>query len=50
MEYASNGWAYPSGTVDNQADYDRLQDKLHVMFGDELAEAMLRGVEIDDEP
>lgn len=46
VEHASNGWAYPSGTVATQEDYDRLSSRLQTMFGDELAEDMMRNVEV----
>lgn len=48
VEHASNGWAYLSGTVPTQEDYDRLSQRLHQMFGDELAEAMLRNVRVQE--
>ncbi|MCM2370063.1 hypothetical protein [Aporhodopirellula aestuarii] len=47
VEPASDGWAYPIGSVPQQSDYDLLSDALHEMFGDELAERMLRAVEIE---
>jgi hypothetical protein len=47
VEHASNGWAYPTGTVLQQSDYDLLADKLRQMFGDELAELMLTTVDLD---
>jgi hypothetical protein len=46
VEHASNGWAYPSGTVNTQADFDRLSNRLHEMFGDELADDMMGGVSV----
>mgnify|MGYP003114205758 CR=1 FL=1 len=46
VEHASNGWAYPLGSVNSQEDYDRLSQELHRMFGDELSEQMMYGVEI----
>lgn len=48
VDRASNGWAYPSGTVTSQADYVMLSTELRTMFGDELAERMMRGVEMND--
>ena len=47
VEHASNGWAYPIGSVPSQDDYDDLNAKLHEMFGDELAKRMMNTVEID---
>ena len=47
VEHASNGWAYPIGSVPSQDDYDNLNAKLHEMFGDELAKRMMNTVEID---
>ena len=47
VEEASNGWAYPVGSVKTQADYDLLDDRLHEMFGDELAEQMIYVVDVD---
>ena len=50
VEHASNGWAYPSGTVRHQVDFDLLADALHEMFGDELGNRMLGPVQILAEP
>ena len=47
VEHASNGWAYPIGSVSSQDDYDNLRSKLHEMFGDELAERMMNTVDVD---
>jgi len=47
VEHASNGWAYPLGTVSSQSDFDMLAAKLHEMFGDELDERMMNSVELD---
>ena len=46
VKHASNGWAYPTGTVGSQEDFDRLSDRLHRMFGDELAEKMMSHVSV----
>ncbi|TWU19026.1 hypothetical protein [Allorhodopirellula heiligendammensis] len=50
VEHASDGWAYPIGSVPQQSDYDRLADALHRMFGDELGDRMLGSVEINAAP
>ena len=50
VEHASNGWAYPFGSVPQQSDYDLLADALHEMFGDELGDRMLGPVEIETDP
>ena len=47
VEHASNGWAYPIGSVSSQDDCDNLRSKLHEMFGDELAERMMNTVDVD---
>ena len=47
VEHASNGWAYPIGSVPSQNDYDNLSSKLHEMFGDELAERMMNTVDVE---
>jgi len=47
VEHASNGWAYPIGSVPSQDDYDNLRSKLHEMFGDELAERMMNTVDAE---
>lgn len=47
VEKASAGWAYPTGTVKTQADYDFLVRRFEEMFGDELARQMIYIVEID---
>lgn len=47
IEKASDGWAYPLGTVKTQADYDILVRRLHEMFGDESAEQMIHAVHIE---
>lgn len=47
VEHASNGWAYPSGIVPTQGDYDRLNGTLHTMFGDESAAKMMVAVEVE---
>ena len=49
VEHASDGWAYPIGTVPTQADYDMLSTKLHDMFGDELAEQIIYAVDVETE-
>lgn len=46
---SSDGWAYPAGTLHSQADYDRLSQKLHEMFGDELARKMMSNVSVESE-
>ena len=45
VEHASDGWAIPMGSVESRAEYDRLAARLHDMFGDELSERMMSGVE-----
>ncbi|WP_296457983.1 hypothetical protein [Rubinisphaera sp.] len=45
--HASNGWAYPQGSVNSQADHDRLSKELLWMFGDELSEKMMDNVEVN---
>ncbi len=50
VEHASNGWAYPFGSVPQQSDYDLLADALHEMFGDELGDRMLGPVDIETDP
>ena len=47
VEHASNGWAFPIGSVGTQGDYDDLNAKLHEMFGDELAVRMMNTIEVD---
>ena len=49
VEHASDGWAYPIGTVPTQSDYDMLSTKLHEMFGDELAEQIIYAVDVETE-
>ncbi|QDS97110.1 hypothetical protein HG15A2_03700 [Adhaeretor mobilis] len=44
---ASEGWAFPLGTVPTQADHDRLSKRLHEMFGDELTERMMASVHVE---
>jgi hypothetical protein len=46
---ASDGWAYPSGSVSSQSDYDFLKAHLLEMFGDELGEQMMYAVEVEAE-
>jgi len=50
VERASNGWAYPSGTLNNKTDFDRLSERLHEMFGDDYADDMMSHVNVHDEP
>ncbi|MEM8735491.1 MAG: hypothetical protein AAGG44_14755 [Planctomycetota bacterium] len=47
VAHASNGWAYPIGSVPSEVDYDNLSSKLHEMFGDELAERMMNTVDVE---
>ena len=47
VEHASNGWAYPIGSVPSQDDYESLNAELHEMFGDELAKRMMNTVDVD---
>ncbi|HEX5103222.1 MAG TPA: hypothetical protein VFV87_05395 [Pirellulaceae bacterium] len=46
---ASNGWSYLEGSVDSQEDFDQLHDELKRLFGEELAEDMMRLVEIKEQ-
>jgi hypothetical protein len=47
VEHASNGWAYPTGSVPSQIDYDNLNAQLHEMFGDELAKRMMYTIDVE---
>lgn len=47
VEHASDGWAYPVGSVPSRDDYDNLNSKLNEMFGDELAERMMYNIEVE---
>ena len=47
VNHASDGWAYPIGSVTSQNAYDKLDARLHEMFGDELAKRMINTVEVD---
>ena len=47
ISHASNGWVYLHGIVHSQEDYYRLNRKLFLMFGDELAEMMIAEVDIE---
>ena len=49
VEHASDGWAYPIGTVPTQSDYDMLSTNLHEMFGDELAGQIIYAVDVETE-
>lgn len=45
--HASNGWAFLTGSVPTQSDYDLLADGLREMFGDDLGNRMIRSVVVE---
>ena len=47
VKHASDGWAYPVGSVPLRDDYDNLNAKLNEMFGDEFAERMMFNIEVE---
>ena len=44
IDQASDGWVYLTGIVDTAADRDRLSEQLKTLFGNKLADRMMRGV------
>ena len=49
VDYSSAAQVYLTGTVESRAAYDRLEERLRLMFGDEEADFMLRPVDVTEQ-